>query len=108
MEFSQFKPQRKNGIQGKRKRLANIIESDDDEYENIVFNLAKNTIRDKLRGAAMEYDSLKINNSSVILWRSFDEDGNNSLLYSIPSIVEKNSDLFKSIYLSWLYILDVF
>ena len=34
MEFSQFKPQRKNGIQGKRKRLANIIESDDDEYEN--------------------------------------------------------------------------
>jgi len=44
-----------------------------------------------------------INNSSVILWRSFDEDGNNSHLYSIPSIVEKNSDLFKSRYLSWLY-----
>ena len=40
-----------------------------------------------------------INNSSVILWRSFDEDGNNSHLYSIPSIVEKNSDLFKSRYL---------
>ena len=38
----------------------------DDAYENFIFNITKNTIRDKLYYAALKYDSLKINNSNVV------------------------------------------
>ena len=37
-----------------------------DAYENIIFNLTKNTVRNKLQNAALRYDSLKIENSKLI------------------------------------------
>ena len=38
----------------------------DDAYESLVINIAKNSIRDKLRPAALKYDSLKIEHSGVL------------------------------------------
>ena len=39
---------------------------DDDAYESLVVNIAKNSIRDKRRPAALKYDSLKIEHSGVL------------------------------------------
>ena len=38
----------------------------DEAYENIIFNLTKNTVRDRLRDAALEYDLLQIVSHDVL------------------------------------------